>query len=153
MNQHPLRKPLEQLQTELDRVPPPVAADSLLEVISMLTEHSFTVGSVTINYAEEPPSGPPLVLLHGLADRWQAFLPILPTLAARWHVYAVDCRGHGKSSRTPGHYQAKDYFADLRAFLLHQLPQPALLLGHSSGGSLALALAAELPEHVRGIMG
>jgi pimeloyl-ACP methyl ester carboxylesterase len=118
----------------------------------MLTEQSFTAGSVTINYAEGPPVGPPLVLVHGLADRWQAFLPILPTLAARWHVYALDCRGHGKSSRTPGHYQAKDYFHDLCVFLMHQLPQPAILLGHSSGGSLALALAAELPENVRGII-
>src|SRR6266508_2313784 len=51
MNQHPLSTQLEQLQTELDRFPPPVAADPLLEVISILfffqSEDGIRAGHVT----------------------------------------------------------------------------------------------------------
>jgi len=118
----------------------------------MLTEHAFSTGTVTLNYAEGPPNGSPLMLLPGFTDRWQAYLPIIPPLLARWHVYTLDYRGHGKSSRAPGHYRADDYLADVRAFLLHQISQAAILLGLSAGGMLALYLAEELPEHVRGII-
>ena len=68
----------------------------------MLKEQPFDTGRVTINYAEGPASGPPLVLLHGIISRWQYFLPIIPNLSIRWHIYALDFRGHGKSGRVPG---------------------------------------------------
>ena len=71
----------------------------------MLKERTFDANGVAINYAEGPPSGPPLVLLHGGGDRWQHFLPILPSLVMRWQVYALDLRGHGKSGRVPGQYR------------------------------------------------
>lgn len=59
-----------------------------------LQERSFHTGSVTLNFAEGPPSGPPLVLLHGINNRWQAFLPLMPALATRWHIYALDLLHH-----------------------------------------------------------
>jgi pimeloyl-ACP methyl ester carboxylesterase len=49
----------------------------------MLREQTFNTGTLAINYAEGPPSGPPLVLLHGGGDRWQEFWPILPILPMR----------------------------------------------------------------------
>ena len=45
-------------------------------------EHSFNTGSVILNYAEGPASGPPLVLLHGGSARWQAFKRYLKELLA-----------------------------------------------------------------------
>ncbi len=36
----------------------------------MLVERSFEAGEATLNYAEGPDSGPPMVLTHGLTDRW-----------------------------------------------------------------------------------
>ena len=62
----------------------------------MLTERQFDTGAVTLNYAEGPASGPPLVLLHGLSYRWQSWLAVMPTLALRWHLYAPDLRGFGR---------------------------------------------------------
>jgi pimeloyl-ACP methyl ester carboxylesterase len=70
-------------------------------VVSMLFEKRYRVDEVALNYAEGPDAGPPMVLTHGLTDRWQYYLPIMPFLTMRWHVYALDFRGHGRSSRTP----------------------------------------------------
>ena len=118
----------------------------------MLIEKSFNTGTVTLNYAEGPQSGPPLVLLHGLPGRWQEFLPIMPTMSLLWHTYALDYRGQGKSGRVPGQYLAKDYVADVQEFLEQQLDEPAILFGVSAGGALAIWVAAQQPGLVRAIV-
>jgi len=118
----------------------------------MLREWLINTGTVQINVAEGPPSGPPLILLHGLPGRWQEFLPILPGLSLQWHTYALDFRGQGKSGRVPGQYQAKYYRADVQQFLWQQLHEPAVLFGLSAGGAVALAVAADCPERVRGLI-
>ncbi len=68
-----------------------------------IKEHSFNTGTVTLNYAEGPASGPPLVLLHGGSARWQNSESIMPDLAADWHLYAPEFRGHGQSGRVVKH--------------------------------------------------
>jgi pimeloyl-ACP methyl ester carboxylesterase len=118
----------------------------------MLKEQTFNTDVTAINYAEGPPSGPPLVLLHGGGDRWQNFLPILPSLAMRWHIFALDLRGHGKSGRVPHQYRPEDYVADVTAFLERRLSEPAILFGHSLGGWVALLSAARLAERVRALI-
>jgi pimeloyl-ACP methyl ester carboxylesterase len=118
----------------------------------MLKEGSFNTGVVAINYAEGPPSGPPLVLLHGLPGRWQEFLPIIPALSTRWHIYALDFRGQGKSGRVPGQYRPENYTADVKGFLQHHLTDPAILFGLSGGGLVALDVAAQLPKKVRALV-
>jgi pimeloyl-ACP methyl ester carboxylesterase len=120
--------------------------------MEMLKEQIFNADVVTINYVEGPPSGPPLVLLHGGGDRWQYLLPIIPSLVMRWHVYALDLRGHGKSGRVPGQYRPENYVADIMAFLESQLTERVILFGHSLGGWIALMVAAELTEKVRALI-
>jgi pimeloyl-ACP methyl ester carboxylesterase len=107
---------------------------------------------VTLNYAAGPPSGPPLLLIHGGGDRWQGFEPLLPALTAHWHVYAPDLRGHGKSGRVPGSYRPEEYVVDLVAFVESQLDRPFFLFGHSLGGWVALLTAAQLGEKVRALI-
>ena len=118
----------------------------------MLKELTFDTGEVTLNYAEGPATGAPLVLLHGFTGRWQGFLPLLPVLSLRWHVYAPDYRGHGKSGRVPGKYLPDDFVSDLAAFLERQVVEPAVVLGHSYGALFALRLAERLPDAVRALI-
>ena len=66
----------------------------------MLVEKRFDTGEVVLNYAEGPDNGPPIIFLHGFGEYWQGFIPLLSTISQRYHVYAVDLRGHGKSSKT-----------------------------------------------------
>jgi pimeloyl-ACP methyl ester carboxylesterase len=118
----------------------------------MLKEQAFDTGEVTLNYAEGPASGPPLVLLHGFTRRWQDFLPLVPVLSLRWHVYAPDLRGHGKSGRVPGRYEAGDFVSDVAAFLSGVVKVPAVLFGHSLGAQFALEIAAWEPDAVRAVI-
>jgi pimeloyl-ACP methyl ester carboxylesterase len=118
----------------------------------MLTEKTFTVDSFTMNYAEGPQSGMPLVFLHGATLWWKDFEPLFQPLEKNWHIYACDMRGHGKSSRTPGKYRAVDFFPDVVNFIQKQIQEPVVLVGHSNGGVLALLTAAKIPELVQGII-
>jgi pimeloyl-ACP methyl ester carboxylesterase len=116
----------------------------------MLTEKLINTGEVTLNYAEGPKSGPPLVLLPGLSHRWQTWDIVIPELTSSWNVYALDQRGHGKSGYGE-QYRVVDYTRDIVAFL-HQLGEPVVLVGHSLGGLVALDAASAYPEGVRAVV-
>jgi len=116
-----------------------------------LTENRFDTGVVTINYGEGSDNGPPVILLHGIGRNWRDFLTLLPAFE-QWHVFALDLRGHGKSSRVPPEYRSGDYATDVTAFLQHKIRLPAVILGHSLGGLVAMHVAARLPDRVRAII-
>jgi pimeloyl-ACP methyl ester carboxylesterase len=118
----------------------------------MLTERQFDAGAVALNYVEGPASAPPLLLIHGLSFRWQSWLPVMPLLALRWRLFAPDLRGFGRSGRVPGAYRVLDYAADITTFLRDVVGQPAVVVGHSLGAVVALAVAAETPERVRALV-
>jgi pimeloyl-ACP methyl ester carboxylesterase len=99
-----------------------------------------------------PATGPPLLFLHGITRRWQDFLTLAPLLAGRWQVHGLDFRGHGASARTPGKYHLIDYVRDAVSVLRHAIAEPAVLYGHSLGALVAVAVAAEMPERVRGVV-
>ncbi len=114
-----------------------------------ISEHQFRHGEVTLNYAVGQPNGPQMVLLHGLAARWQTFMPLVPALSQDWHLFLLDLRGHGLSDRTPGHYQVPDFAGDAVAFIEAVTTPPVVVYGHSLGGWIALDIAARRPELVR----
>jgi pimeloyl-ACP methyl ester carboxylesterase len=116
-----------------------------------IKEKTLEAGLVTINYAETPSAGTPLVLLHGGSATWQSFESIMAELAARWHIYAPDFRGHGKSSWAPGTYRLQDYASDILTFLRECVKEPVHLFGHSLGGIVALLVAAQYSEGVRAV--
>ncbi len=70
-----------------------------------LHECTFATGAVILNYAAVPSPTLPLVLLHGGNARWQLFESILPDLAASWHLYALEFRGHGRSGWVKGSFR------------------------------------------------
>ena len=118
----------------------------------MMEEHTFDTGTVAINYAEGPPSGLPLVLLHGGGASWHSLLTVIPDFIHTWHIYALDFRGHGRSGRVPGAYRWGDYVQDTTAFLRHHFSEPVILWGQSLGATVAVGVAAQAPDTVRAIV-
>jgi len=124
----------------------------LSELHPGITEHRFDTGTVALNYAEGPPNGPPLILLHGLGRRWQVFLPLIPALSMRWHIFAPDLRGHGKSGRVPQSYECVAYAEDVARFVRGCVREPAVVFGHSLGGMIGMSIACHHPDFVRGLI-
>ena len=97
-------------------------------------------------------SGPTLVLVHGLGAQLRNFYALVEHLAPKFHVICVDRPGCGYSTR-PAHVSASllgqaDTIAKLLASLGLEKP---IIVGHSYGGALALALALNHPERVGGL--
>lgn len=96
-------------------------------------------------------TGPPVVLLHGLAQTsaiwWEN--GVAPVLAADFRVIAPDTRGHGASDRPRDResYGAR-LIGDIRDVIDAESAAPARLVGFSMGADLALGLAADHPGHV-----
>jgi pimeloyl-ACP methyl ester carboxylesterase len=117
-----------------------------------IVEKTFDAGGVTLNYAEGPATGPPLVLLHGLGRRWQVFMPLIPSLSLRWQIFAPDFRGHGKSARVPKSYRGLDYASDMLHFLRECVPPNPAIFGHSLGGMITMWIASQHPALARAIL-
>ncbi|MEU4421658.1 alpha/beta hydrolase [Actinoplanes sp. NPDC024001] len=107
---------------------------------------------VTISYGKGPDNGRPLVLIPAQMATWATYDAVLPALAERFTVYAVDVRGHGNSSWTPGDYSWASVGRDLRLFLERVVQRPAIISGNSSGGIIALWCAANVPAHTAAIV-
>jgi pimeloyl-ACP methyl ester carboxylesterase len=118
----------------------------------MFTELTLPTTFGSLRYARGPFAGPPLLFLHGVTRGWRDGLPLLPALAARWQVYAFDFRGHGASSRRTGFYRVTDYVEDAVAFVSNMCPRPPVLVGHSLGAMVALAVAADPALSVRALV-
>ncbi|MET9903863.1 alpha/beta hydrolase [Streptomyces sp. NPDC006446] len=108
---------------------------------------------LTLPYAEAGyPSGTPVVFVHGLADSWWSFEPLLRRLPASLHGYAPTQRGHGDADRPPEGYTPDDFAADLVAFLdAADIPR-AILVGASSGGVPARLVAGSHPDRIAGLV-
>lgn len=107
---------------------------------------------VLVNYVRGPEAGVPLLLIPGQMSLWSSYRKVMPTLAQRFTVYAIDVRGHGNSSWTPGDYSWDSVGTDVARFLRQVVQGPAIVSGNSSGGILALWCAARVPEQVAAIV-
>jgi len=126
-----------------------------------VTRRTITVGGgehdgLRLGALEWSGSGPPLLLLHATSFCAEVWGPVLDAArAAGWtgrRALAVDQRGHGRSDAPaePSAYAWTRVAEDLAAVLKEEATaeEPALLVGHSSGGTAALAAAALCPDRV-----
>ncbi len=97
--------------------------------------------------------GPALLMVHGLSGQLGNFgYGMIEPLARDFRVVAVDRPGSGYSVRTPGARADLAAQADVLAALIEKLGlERPLVVGHSLGGAIALALAAGHPDRVGGL--
>ena len=100
------------------------------------------------------PSAPTILLVHGVTEAGTSWPDLVARWQDRWHLLAVDLRGHGSSPRfTPDEISRSPevLVADVIAVLEAQ-PQPVIVVGHSLGGFLTLRAALARPDLVRAIV-
>jgi pimeloyl-ACP methyl ester carboxylesterase len=95
----------------------------------------------------------PVVLLHGGNQSAHSWDLVSLSLSRRFRVLALDQRGHGDSEWSRGaHYGVPDMMADTAEFVALCGSRCPVVIGHSMGGMVALALACALPERLAGLV-
>jgi pimeloyl-ACP methyl ester carboxylesterase len=106
-------------------------------------EQLADLGEVELNYARAGAGGSAaLLLIPGQTESWWGYEAVMPRLAEHFEVFAVDLRGQGRSSRTPGRYTLDLMGNDLVRFIDVVIGRPTVVSGLSSGGVLSAWLSA-----------
>jgi pimeloyl-ACP methyl ester carboxylesterase len=114
---------------------------------------TFDTGKVTLHaleWGEASRAG--LCLLHGGAAHAHWFDRVTGAFTDRFHVIALDQRGHGESAwPAPPAYATEDFVGDLIAVFDQLGWERTILVGHSMGGHNSMACSAWHPDRVRGL--
>ncbi len=94
-------------------------------------------------------SGEPVVFLHALGHASSAWDGVLPHLARRFRVFALDMLGCGRSDKPRIDYHLWALATYTRHFLDAVGVERAHLVGHSLGGGIAMQMMLQYPERVR----
>lgn len=110
------------------------------------------LNDVSLHYTDQG-EGEPVLLVHGWtcdSNDWIWQIPAL--LGAGYRVLAIDLRGHGRSGVPDDGYNVRQMARDCVALLEEAGALPAVVMGHSMGGAIAVAMAVEHPQSVRAII-
>lgn len=122
---------------------------------------NIEVGSTTLHVHEQvghgPTGRPALVFLHYFGGSGRTWEPVMDALAAAgWRCLAPDLRGFG-ASPAPGedwtHYTVDTMADDIHGLIERLRLERFIVVGHSMGGKVALALAARQPPGLAGLAG
>jgi pimeloyl-ACP methyl ester carboxylesterase len=142
-----------------------LAAATLVAVVGLLVVNAVVVarqdaeatgdpvlpldgGNVHVSQ-DGPGDAPAIVLIHGLGGSTRWWDPLVPLLARSHRVVRIDLLGHGRSAKPAGRgYEIPEQGRRVGAALDRLGVQHAILVGHSTGGSVATALAEQRPDLV-----
>ncbi len=96
-------------------------------------------------------SGTPVVLLPGWPETAEAYNEVLPSLAERHHVLAIDPPGLGESSASTQGYDTGSISKQLEAAVQPLVSESIHLVSHDVGAWIAYAWASQFPERIRSL--
>ncbi len=107
------------------------------------SEQVVDLGEIRMNYATAGEAGrPALLLIPAQTESWWGYEQAMGLLTQHFQVFAVDLRGQGRSTQTPGRYTLDNMGNDLVRFIDAVIGRPTIVSGNSSGGVLAAWLSA-----------
>lgn len=118
------------------------------------TDRYATIDNLRLHYLDwGQAEKPAMILLHGFAVTAHTWDFFSLSARSRFHIYALEHRGHGDSGWAPdGDYRRERYAADLVVFGEALQLDSFVLIGHSLGGSVALLAASQRPERIRALV-
>jgi pimeloyl-ACP methyl ester carboxylesterase len=115
---------------------------------------TLTVNGLALHYLEwGKENAAPIVCVHGYTGSADAFNALARHLQDRYHLLALDVRGHGESAWSPaGAYRYEDQAGDLAEFARRLELDKFVLIGTSMGGIIAMTYAAEHGDRLLGLV-
>jgi pimeloyl-ACP methyl ester carboxylesterase len=126
-------------------------ADQLGAPPAGFTSAKVRVNGTSLHYVRGG-EGPAVILIHGMPEDWTEYQAIMPRLAERFTVVAVDLPGIGKSAPAAGGYEAASLAGDIHAMAQTLGLQRPYVIGHDLGGIVTYAYVRRFPESLRGGM-
>ncbi len=102
-------------------------------------------------YFKKLGDGPNLIILHGLYGSSDNWLSIAKNLSAKFTVYLVDQRNHGRSPHSDEH-SYKLMSEDLKELMDKNNIRTSSIIGHSMGGKTAMTFAVKYHERVENLV-
>lgn len=114
------------------------------------TSHSYFSQRLRLHYLDWGNEGAPhMLLVHGSHDHCHTWDWFAEHFADDYHIVAPDLRGHGDSEWVRGSsYHHVDYVYDLAQLVRQRGLSPAVVVGHSMGGTLAALYTSLYPDQV-----
>jgi pimeloyl-ACP methyl ester carboxylesterase len=130
----------------------PMSTAAMSDVLPAgFTSATATVNGTTLHYVVGG-QGRGLILIHGFPEDWSAFTSIMPGLASKFRVIAVDLRGIGGSTPVHGDHETATMAEDIHQLALKLALDRPYVVGHDIGGGVAYAVARLHPDSIRGAM-
>jgi len=107
---------------------------------------------VQLAFGYWPGRGAPVVGLHGITANILNFIGVAERLNGRRPLFALDLRGRGDSDKPPGSYGFAQHGRDVAEAMRSMQLSASIVVGHSMGGFVAAALAAQNPELVAALI-
>ena len=122
-------------------------------VESEITRQFVELDGRRVSYltAGDSAAAPAILLIHGSGVSAGSWVNQLRGLLTAFRVAAIDLPGHGKSDPIP-RASVEEYAETVAMFLEALGSGPVLVVGHSLGGAIAIALAAQRPHVVTGLV-
>ena len=121
---------------------------SQLPHIDGVTHHWVRARGLDFHYAEAGEGDDVVLCLHGWPQHWYEWRHLMPALAGRHRVLALDLRGYGWSDAPPDGYEKENMADDVLAVLDELGIERVKLVGHDWGGWIGFLLALRAPERI-----
>lgn len=125
-----------------------VSDAALVRTLPGFTESYASVGGVRLHYVVGG-SGPALLLLPGWPETWWSYHKVMPALARKHRVIAIDLRGMGSSDKPAGGYDKKTMAGDVAGLVRSLKLGKVDVVGHDIGSMVAYSFAANHPDLTR----
>jgi pimeloyl-ACP methyl ester carboxylesterase len=101
-------------------------------------------------YSEQFGEGAPVILIHGFCETSQIWKPLINKLAFSHQVTVIDLPGFGKSPIPKMSFSIADIAELVHQWIIEKDLQDSIIIGHSLGGYVTLALAEKYPDSLKG---
>ncbi len=116
------------------------------------TRKTLSLPHIQLSYLEWFTGPEPVLLLHGLGDHARVWSDLAIALGERYHLVALDMRGHGESDKPAQGYTFTELIGDLEALLDHLGWSQVHGIAHSWTAKLLLIWATNAPQRLRSMV-